>query len=143
MNKRTEELMRMLCNSTKIEDYLHTQQQELMDCTLHEYLERLLQQYQMEKKDVIAGSQLNQIYGYQIFAGTKNPSRDKLIALIFGFPLLLEDAQRLLRIAKVSELYPRNQRDSIIIFGLMQKLPISELDDLLYEMGEKTISLYD
>ena len=51
----------------------------------------------------------------------------------------LADAQRLLRVGQVSELYPRKKRDSIILFGLQKNLSIQEVDDLLFELGEETI----
>jgi hypothetical protein len=139
MNKRTDELMQMLKTEDTLEDYFTANQDELIDCSLEIYLNQLLNQYHVMKNEVIFRSGLNQIYGYQIFAGTKKPSRDKLIALIFGFPLCLKDAQRLLRIGGVSELYPRIKRDSIILFGMKKNLSIQELDDLLFELEEKTI----
>ena len=139
MNKRTDELMRMLNTSETLESYWTENQEELLEISLGTYLNQLLSKYQVTKNEVIHRSCLNQIYGYQIFAGTKKPSRDKLIALIFGFPLCLEDAQRLLRVGGVSELYPRIKRDSMILFGMKEKLSVQELDDLLFEMGEKTI----
>lgn len=139
MNKRTEELMQMLNTTDTLEDYWAVNQNELLEPSPEIYLNKLLKQYQVTKNEVIRRSGLNQIYGYQIFAGSKKPSRDKLIALIFGFPLHLNDAQRLLRVGGASELYPRVRRDSIILFGLKQKLSVQELDDLLFELGEQTI----
>ena len=139
MNKRTEELMRLLKAEEKIETYLEENSGEMLDMPVHAYLKRMLVKYGVEKAGVINASGLNQIYAYQIFAGTKMPSRDKLIALIFGFPLKLEDAQRLLKLARVSELYPRSRRDSILLFGLHQGLNVQEMDDLLFECGEDTL----
>lgn len=139
MNKRTDELMKILNTEETLEGYWTANKDELLDFSLEAYLNQLLVQYQAMKNEVVSRSGLNQIYAYQIFAGTKKPSRDKLIALAFGFPLCLKDAQRLLRIGGVSELYPRLKRDSIILFGLKKELSIQELDDLLFEMGEKTI----
>ena len=139
MNKRTAELMQMLNAEKTIENYLTSNTDELLNVSTGAYLNQLLTEYGKMKNDVVAGSGLNQIYAYQIFAGTKRPSRDKLIALIFGFPLELDDAQRLLRIGGVSELYPRIRRDSIVLFGLKNRLSVHDLDDLLFEMGEKTV----
>ena len=53
--------------------------------------------------------------------------------------LNLEDAQRLLKLAGVSELYTRIKRDSVIIFAIEKGKSISECDDLLYELNEETI----
>ena len=86
MKKRTEELMQMLSTAGTLETYWAENREELLDVSLGTYLHQLLQQYSVMKNEVINRSGLNQIYGYQIFAGTKQPSRDKLIALIFAFP---------------------------------------------------------
>lgn len=139
MNKRTQELMKMLSTEESLETYFMKNKEELLDISLPDYLSSLLIKYHISKNEVIRRSYLNQIYGYQIFAGTKSPSRDKLISIIFGFQLHLDDAQRMLKIGGANELYPRKRRDSIVIFGLNKKLTVQELDDLLFEMGEDTL----
>jgi len=89
-----------------------------------------------KKSGGISASCLSKTYAYQIFSGVKNPSRDKLLALAVAMTLTFEECQRLLRLAAVNELYVKNKRDSIIIFGLMRGLNNMELNDLLYEMEE-------
>ncbi len=140
IKKTTDELLKILQNKENIQDYIDENSDEMLDVNLSEYLEQLLEKYKMSKNEAIKNSGLDQIYGYQIFSGVKaNPSRDKLIQLIFGMGLELKDAQRLLRIGRAGELYSRNRRDSIIIFALNKKLDIDKCDDLLFEMNEKTI----
>ncbi len=140
MEKRTQELMVMLqSDGCSLEEYLQENQGELLEMPLAQYLQQLLETYQVNKGEVIHRSGLNQIYGYQIFAGSKAPGRDKLLALCFGFPLELTDAQRLLRLGGHSELYPRRRRDSALLLGLREKLTTVEMDDLLYELGEQTL----
>lgn len=139
-DKTTDELFKQLQNETNIEEYLSDCDGELMDLTVAEYLEEMLKKYNLEKSEVINKSKLNQIYGYQIFSGVKSsPSRDKLLQIVFGMGLELKEAQRLLKIAGVNELYPRGKRDSIIIFAINKRFTIIQCDDLLYDMGEKTI----
>ena len=58
------------------------------------------------------------IYGYQIFDGSKTPSRDKVIAIALAMQLTLDEANRLLHLSNNGILYPKIKRDSIIIFGL-------------------------
>lgn len=54
-------------------------------------------------------------YGYQIFDGKKRPKREKLLQLAFGFPLSLDDTNRLLCAGGVNGLYIRCKRDMICI----------------------------
>lgn len=140
MNKTTEELLCMLQKSKNVVQLIKENDNEFRKLTFIEYLEHFLNQYGVNKSEVINKSKLNQIYAYQIFAGTKKPSRDKIIALMFGYPLSVSDGNLLLISAKMSALSVRNKKDAIIIFGLTNKLNIYEIDDLLFELGEETIN---
>lgn len=140
IQKSTDELLKILNNEDTIESYIEENKTDIIDITLSEYLEEMLKKYNIPKNKAINASGLNQIYAYQIFDGKKkNPSRDKLIQLIFGMCLDVTDAQRLLKIAGVNELYPRIKRDSIIIFAINKSISIVQCDELLFEMGEETV----
>ncbi|MGN1317793.1 MAG: hypothetical protein ACI4VF_02170 [Lachnospirales bacterium] len=138
--KSTDELLKVLQQENEIENYIEENKEDLIDLSLSEYLKDMLKKYRITKNEAINNSAISQIYGYQIFSGKKeNPSRDKLIQIIFGMGLNIKDAQRLLKIAGVSELYPRIKRDSIIIFAINKKISVSKCDELLFELGEETI----
>ncbi|MCR5625225.1 MAG: XRE family transcriptional regulator [Lachnospiraceae bacterium] len=110
-----------------------------VEYTLSEYLAHLLETYDVKKKEVIAKSQLDTIYGYQIFQGKKNPSRNVLICLCFGFGLSVDDAKRLLYYGGVASLYPRVKRDAYIMFALNKKMDVIETNELLYSHEQETI----
>ncbi len=140
IQKSTDELLKILNAEEEIESYIEENKEDLINLSLSDYLDDMLKKYNITKNEAINNSALNQIYGYQIFDGKKkSPSRDKLIQLIFGLGLDVTDAQRLLKIAGVNELYPRIKRDSIIIFAINKKVSVSECDELLFELGEETI----
>lgn len=139
-NNSTDELLKLLKNEQNIENFINTNKEDFIDIPLHLYLATLLKKYSISKNEEINNSAISQIYGYQIFSGKRpNPSRDKILQLIFGMSLNLEDSQRLLKLAGVSELYPRIKRDSIILFAINKGLTIEKCDELLFELGEKTI----
>ena len=100
-----------------------------------EHLQLLLKQKGMRRADVARDSLLDRKYIYQIFDGTKTPSRDKLIAMAFGLQLSAEEAQTMLKVSKNRELYVRDRRDAIILFALQRNMSIFETNDLLYEYG--------
>ena len=58
-------------------------------------------------------SNIQKNYGYQIFDGSKTPSRDKVIALALAMQLTLDEANRLLHLSNNGILYPKIKRDSI------------------------------
>ena len=96
-----------------------------------EYLHVLCLKYQMKPGDIIRQAQIERTYGYQIFNGTRKPSRDKLLQLAFGFGLTLEETQDLLKQSGKSLLYSRIKRDAACIFGLTHHLNVLEMQELL------------
>lgn len=110
-----------------------------IDLSLKEYLESLMERYNLKKSQVIKASGLSEAYTYQIFSGLKNPSRDKLLTLAVGMGLTFDECQKLLKLAGVNELYAKNRRDAIIIFGLHKQLTLGKLNDILFDMEEFTL----
>lgn len=76
---------------------------------------------------------LPRTYAYQILNGTKNPGRDKILALCIAAGVDYEETQRALALSNMGKLYPRRREDSIIIFALEQKLSVLQTNELLYE----------
>ena len=139
LKKTTQQLLDALKNSGDIKYFFNTNKEEFINSDLAQYLNELLAYKDIDKARAIEKANLNTQYGYQIFAGQKNPSRDKLLQLAFGMSLDLKSTRRLLNIAGASELYPRNRRDSIIIYAINNSLSLMECEELLEEMGEYTI----
>ena len=110
---------------------------ELHPQSVPEYLNHLLIVHDVAKVDVVkrAGFEGN-TYVYQIFNGRKTAGRDKLLQLSFGFPLTVEETQRLLRCGGYSELYVRDKRDVVCMHGLQKKMTLEECNAYLYRMGE-------
>lgn len=138
--KTTQELLNELKCAQDVGVFLQSNQAALIDMDLKGYLERLLSQKGCTKAQAIKRSGLHEIYAYQIFAGKKSPSRDKVIALCLGMRLDVEEAQHLLQIAGAAALYPRISRDSIILFALKKGLSAMECDEMLYELQERTLN---
>lgn len=134
MNKTTGELLNILKNSS-LEAYLKENQNELIENPLCTYLNALLEEKKLKKSEVIKKSDIDQIYAYQIFSGTRVPSRDKLIALCLGMELTLEETDTLLKYAGYATLYPRNKRDSVIISAIKNGQSRYDVDDILFDLG--------
>lgn len=135
MKKSTEELWNILKNTQDIDSYMEEQQENLTTQSAAEYLERLLSEKSLSKSDCIRKSGLDRTYCYQIFSGAKTPSRDKLLALCFAMELSVDEVQLFFRQTGYPLLYPRNERDSIILFSLNRKLSLVDTNELLFEKG--------
>jgi len=140
VEKSTEELLHELQKAEDFFEFARENETELESISLTEELEELLEKYHKPKKDVIKDAGLDTTYGYQIFDGRKKPRRDKLLQLAFGFPLTVDDTNKLFRAGGVSSLYVRCKRDTICMYCLQQGMTIDECNALLYQAGEETLT---
>ena len=135
MQKSTEILMNELKTTDKIESFVSENADEIQELSLSEYLRELLVKYDFDKSEVFKRAGMSDTnYGYELFRNdNKKASRDRLIRLCIGFPLSIEETQKVLQYGKVRPLYPRDERDAYILFGLNKKYTLDEINDLLYE----------
>lgn len=135
----TDDLMKTLSNSPDAKQFIKDNGSELLDCTLSEYLEHLLNSKNMKKSDVIRLTNLDRTYAYQIFNGSRNTNRDKLLQLAFGFGLSVDETQALLKVAREPLLYPRVERDVFILAALYNKNTLFECNQILLENNLKLL----
>ena len=134
MKKSTEELLKILEQAETPEAYQEAAGEELFKTSLPEELNRLLAERGRKPAEVIRAAQLDKSYGYDIFAGKKTPSRDKVLAIAFGLSLDGAETQRLLKFSGYAPLYARDIRDSVILFSLQHQKTLAEVNDILYDM---------
>ncbi len=137
--KSTDELLKILKNSNNIGDYIEDNFNDINNISFTEYLTQCMNSRNMTRAKVIDGANIQKNYGYQIFDGSKKPSRDKVLSLCFSMALSVEESNRLLKLSDHAILYPRIARDSIISFALEKKQNLINANLLLHEMGEKII----
>ena len=70
---------------------------------------------------------------YAMLNGDRPCRKETLIKIAFILELSLEELNDLLKLGKLKELYAKNVEDAIVIFGIRNKYPLSELDKLLEE----------
>ena len=95
------------------------------------YMAGLLAERGMTAKEAIQALGLDRSYGYQLFNGTRRPTRTVLIRLAVLLGLDLAGTNRLLQIGGKAPLYPRVREDAAVIFCLEKRLPLEKLDALL------------
>ncbi len=108
--------------------------------TLADYLNQLLNEKGLKRSDVVRAAGINETFGYQIFKGQRNPSRDKVLQLAFALGCDLVETNRLLKAAGVNELYCKDRRDAIILFCIDRGLGLARVDEELYRFGEETLA---
>lgn len=108
---------------------------------LTDYLGELFRRYGVSVKDIIRRCNLERSYGYQLFNGTRRPTRDILMVLSLELGLSLDEARRLFEIAGRAPLYARRRRDAAVLYGLSHGLSPADVHELLLELGEEGLKL--
>lgn len=98
------------------------------------YLCDLLAEHCLEVRDAVKCLGIDRAYGYQMFNGTRKPTRNLLIRLAVWMGLSMEEANRLLKIGRKEVLYPRRKEDAAVIFAMEKKMSLEELDEILEEL---------
>ncbi len=133
----TEGLLDELLSAPNPEAYLDSH--DFGERTLSEYLQRLLEEKHLERAQVVRMANLNETFGYQIFKGERNPSRNKVLQIAFAMALSLRETNRALSAAGVNALNCKNRRDAIIIFCIDRGCSLQKVNEELYRFGEETV----
>lgn len=134
----TEELLQELLSAPDPQVYLD--RHRLGQRSLSEYLQQMLIEKGLTQAQAVKNAQLNETYGYEIFTGRKQrPSRDRVLAIVFGLGLDLMQANRALQAAQCSQLYCKSRRDAIIIFALECGYSLHQLNETLYRYDEEIL----
>lgn len=134
--KDTDDLTCELMNADSIDTYIKDNQPFFSDQSVAEFLNALYQKKEISKAALARKAGMSEVYLHQVFAGRRNPSRDRLICLCIGLSATLEETQRLLLQASYAQLYPKNKRDAIISYGIVHNMPLQEINDKLFTENE-------
>lgn len=139
-NSTTDDLLQELTAAEDLDAYFARNSARQTDIALAPYLQGLLDEKGVTRAAVIRKAKMATPYVYQLFDGRRtNPSRETMLQLLFGFGLNIEEAQRLLRVARVGALYPKDKRDSVILFALEHGRSLDETNDMLYEKSMRVL----
>lgn len=134
--KSTKELMNLIKWAQR-EEFVDSIREESMDAS--EMMKDILAEKQIEIKRAIDMMLLEPSYGYQIFNGRRKPTRIILLRFAIIFELTMDETQQLLKMGQKQELYPRIRFDAAIIYAIEHYYSVEEVEDLLSEVGEKSL----
>ena len=112
---------------------------EIRDVSFVDYINEILLEKDLEKSDIIRDAQIPRTYAYQIFQGSKQAGRDKILQLAIAMNLNLEETNRLLTVAHHNHLYAKQQRDAILIFGISKQYSLIQINELLDEFHHELL----
>ncbi|MBR1629812.1 MAG: helix-turn-helix transcriptional regulator [Lachnospiraceae bacterium] len=139
MKKSTEELLQLLKKSNTIDDYFSVADESLISVSLSEELDRLIREHGKKPAEIFRRAGIDKSYGYDILSGKRSPSRDKVLAIMFGLEQSASDTQVLLKQCGYPVLYPKHTRDAVILFCLERRISLSDCNETLYDMGMELV----
>lgn len=139
----TELLLERLFKAPDLKTYMKDNAELLVISPFYLLITGLCKKIGVSKAYVIQKANIPRNYGYQIFKGIRNPSRDKVIQMAFGFGMDVENTQELLKAAREAPLYARLPRESVILRCLHEQRDIISTDSALAAMGLTPLSRED
>ena len=137
--KDTNNLRQELMEAANLDQFLSENQENFNSGNVCDLLNQLFQKQKLSKAALAKQSGMSEVYLHQVFSGRRNPSRSRLICLCFGLSATLDETQELLKQGGFAQLFPKNRRDAIIIYGLVNGASLFEVNDKLFSEGEETL----
>ena len=137
--KDTDDLQQELMDSSNLNEFLSDHQEHFSNESVPEILNRLFEKRSISKAVLAKQSGISEVYLHQVFSGRRTPSRNRLLCLCFGLSASPEEAQELLKQCGLAQLYPKNRRDAIILYGLAHSAELSEINDELFRAQEEPL----
>ena len=137
--KNTDDLRQELMDSPDLTQFLSRNPEQFVNKSVAELLNYLFEKKHISKAGLAKQAGMSEIYLHQIFAGRRTTSRNRLLCLCYGLDASIEEAQELLRLCGMAELYPKRKRDAIIYYGLLHRLGLFEINDKLFDENEDTL----
>ena len=137
--KDTNNLRRELMETATLDQFLSENQDNFNRDSICELLNRLFQKRRISKATLAKQSGMSEVYLHQVFSGRRNPSRNRLLCLCFGLNASLEETQELLKQCGFAQLYPKDRRDAIILYGILNGMDLFGVNDKLFAENEETL----
>lgn len=135
----TGELIRILGSAKRLTTALDLIRDDMHAPTFSERLSGLIKERNMSVAQLSEAALLSRSFTYQLCSGEREPSRDIVLRLALVLGLSLEQTQQLLRAARRGELYPRVERDAVLIFALRERMSVQATDEQLRARGQETL----
>ena len=132
-------MMEKLLKANNIEKYLKENQEYFVDLQICDFLNECIKSKKLTKSHIIKKAEISEIFGFQVFSGTRNPSRNTLLSLCIAMEMSIDEIQSALKIAEFAPLYSKSKRDSIIILGIRNGDGVCDINNKLFDNGEDTL----
>lgn len=134
--KYTDQLMEDIRHCTDIEKCVEKNQKYFFDNQVFsQYLDKLLKKYGKKMQDLINETDYSKPMLYHIKKNERVGSQRTILQIGIAIGVTVDEMQQLLKLSHNQELYPRYQRDFIILCGIQAGLNLYEIDEELRKQG--------
>ena len=133
INVPTQELWKRLFQASTVEKYLTDNNNACAFPSFSDYITKLCKDRNVKPAQVLKECSIERSFGHRLFSGERNPSRETVLQLAFGFAMTIDETQQLLKIAQASPLHPKVKRDAIIAYCIYNGKKLTETQQVLYD----------
>ena len=139
MKKDTSDLQNDMMKHPNLDQFLAENRENFQNSTVPELLLQMIEKKGIPKAVLAKQAGMSEVYLHQVFAGRRNPSRNRILCICFGLNAALDETQELLKRCNFAQLYSREKRDAIVIYGLLHGMSLFEVNDKLFDEDEETL----
>lgn len=137
--KNTDDLQSELTAAPNLSSFLSANREQFVDGDFAGMIQDLFRRSGLSKAALAKRAGISEVYLYQIFSGERTPSRDRALCLCIGLSATLDETQDILKRNGLAQLYVKNRRDAIVIYGLSHGMELAEINDRLFSEDEATL----
>ena len=138
-NSKTNILNERLKQDISITELFEENSKDFLSVPLNRYLKTLIDKKGITKAQMIRESGINRRFFYDILSGKRKPTRNYILRFVLVLKMPLKNVQWLLRATGYAQLYARDRRDSVIIYGINHQNNVKECNDMLEKIGFEKI----
>ena len=135
----TNDMKETLMSTPDLDRFLAEHRADFAQESAADYLNLLFNRKNVTKAALAKKACMSEVYLHQVFAGKRNPSRNRIICICFGLGANLEETQEFLKHCGHAQLYAKIERDAIVIYGLANGLDLIEVNDKLFAENEESL----
>lgn len=137
--KNTDDLQSELTAAPNLSSFLSANREQFVDGDFAGMMQDLFRRSGLSKAALAKRAGISEVYLYQIFSGERTPSRDRALCLCIGLSATLDETQDILKRNGLAQLYVKNRRDAIVLYGLSHGMELAEINDRLFSEDEATL----
>lgn len=131
----TDKLMEDIRHCTDIEQSVEKNKQYFNEEAFSNFLDMLLKKYGKKMQDLINETDYSKPMLYHIRNNERVGSQRAILQIGLAIGVTVDEMQKLLKLSHNQELYPRYQRDYIILCGINAGMNLYEIDEALKKRG--------